>query len=594
MKAKKYTKYMAYLGVCLAFSGILPGCTDLSETVYDQVMSENYFQTRQDIIQAAFRPFEHFFWSIYRRHDAEELPGDQVFTPTRGTWWYDGGTWERFHRHQYDNINEGNWTSEWNNHYEGIAQCNYVLDDLAKLNPADYDMTVTEFDSFLAQLRCLRAWSYLRLINAYRNCILTTTSDQAVNERPENRAQVAPEVLFSFIESELKDFCMEKLPVKTGTAGNGLQQGQFTKAAAAGFLVRLYLNAEVFIGKPMYAECIQMCDRIINGEFGFYEISADWFAPFDWNNETCNEVIFGFPASFGTTHWHTNNEPRTIYGRGLPYGCQNYLGIEGDGGRNPKFALTPSYDNSVPRQVFKYKLGMVTRKFQKYPGDLRYRQYENTGNNTRNGMFFLEGKIPNSSVSGGYAKNPGNQYVLYLRDQVGRFEGNAESGIITDPQYSASTMGNGDFNSGLYAVKYPFYPYDGGYYCESDYTELRLAEVIYSKAECLLRLGRADEAGKLLNTVRKRNYESFGPNIAYAPEGSIVLDMDEMLDEWGREFLTESRRRTDLIRFGRFQEEWWDKPADADRHYELFPLSQSALEQNPYLRQNPGYPDIER
>ena len=74
----------------------------------------------------------------------------------------------------------------------------------------------------------------------------------------------------------------------------------------------------------------------------------------------------------------------------------------------------------------------------------------------------------------------------------------------------------------------------------------------------------------------------------------MALDLKEMLDEWGRESLAESRRRTDLIRFGRYQEAWWDKPQDADKHYELFPLSQTQLEQNEYLKQNPGYPDIAR
>ena len=33
---------------------------------------------------------------------------------------------------------------------------------------------------------------------------------------------------------------------------------------------------------------------------------------------------------------------------------------------------------------------------------------------------------------------------------------------------------------------------------------------------------------------------------------------------------------------------------DADTHYELFPFSQTQLEQNEYLKQNPGYPDIAR
>ena len=155
-------------------------------------------------------------------------------------------------------------------------------------------------------------------------------------------------------------------------------------------------------------------------------------------------------------------------------------------------------------------------------------------------------------------------------------------------------MTNGDFNSGLYCVKYPFYSYKGGYFMEPDCVQMRLAEVYYTQAECELRLENASEAGKLLNKVRERNYEKFGNNIKYQPEGGVVLDMDEMLDEWGREFIMESRRRTDLIRFGRFQDEWWDKPADKDNHYAIFPITQPALEQNPYLKQNPGYPDIAR
>ena len=587
-------RYIKLLGIASGIAASFSACTNLDETVYDQVMSANYYNTKQDIINAVFRPFEHMYCCIYIRHYSEEMPGDQMITPTRGTWWYDGGAWEQFHRHQYDDLSQSRWTGEWSNYYVGISQCNLVLDDLASLNPADFGLTDDEFDAFKAQLRCMRAYGYERLLNAYRNCILTTTSDPSVNELPENRKQVEPQVMFDFIESELRDFCMVALPDKKGTAGNGTQQGQFTKAAAAGLLVRLYLNAEVWIGKPMWQECIDLCERIRSGEFGYYAVGENWYEPFDWNNETSNEVVFAFPGSYGTVTWHMQNTYRTIYGRSMPYGCQYYLGIEGDGARNPEYALSPSYDNSNPRQLFDYKLGMVTQKFAKYPGDVRYAQYVNTSNNTRTGMFFLEGKIPNSSVSGGYAKNPDNQYVIYLRDQVGRFEGNAEAGYISNPAYKESIMGNGDFNSGLYCMKYPYYPYSGGYFNESDYAEIRLPEIIYSQAECLLRLGKTSEAATLLNSVRRRNYTDFNANIAYEPEGLVKLDLDEMLDEWGREFLNESRRRTDLIRFGRFQDAWWDKPQDADKHYELFPIPRTQLEQNPYLKQNPGYQDVDR
>lgn len=90
----KITKYIIGLGIMAGTVISLPSCTDLSETVYDQVMSQNYYNTKQDVINAVFRPFEHIYESIVRRHEHEELTGDQLITPTRGTWWYDGGKWE--------------------------------------------------------------------------------------------------------------------------------------------------------------------------------------------------------------------------------------------------------------------------------------------------------------------------------------------------------------------------------------------------------------------------------------------------------------------------------------------------------------------
>ncbi len=587
MKMRKYIVNIFRLST-VAAAVLASSCTDLSENVYDQVMSKNYYNTKNDIIQAVFRPFEHAYCSEYDFYEREELTADQFITPTRGTWWYDGGKWETLHRHAWTSIDEGwSWTGNWNSCYTGIGQCNLVLDDLSSLDPADFGLSAEEFDGFRGQLRTMRAYLYIRLLNDYRNCVLTRTSDAGVNNLPDNRKQVTPQVLFDFIESELKT-SVDVLPVKTGTNGPGNSQGSFTKGAAAALLVRLYLNAEKWIGTDHYQDVITWCQRIRKGEFGQYTLAENWWEPFDWNNETCNEVIFGYPASYGTTSWHMQNSPRTFYGRTLPYGSANYLDVEGNGERNPKYALSPSYDNSNPRQLFGYKLGTPVQKFRKYAGDKRLRQYRNTSVNTREGMFFLEGKIPNKS---GYAKDPDNKYELYLRDQVGQFLGTAEEGIISGTG-KESKLGNGDFNSGLYCVKYPFYSFTGGYYIESDMTIIRYSEIYYSEAEALLRTGQADEAGKLLNEVRKRNYETFDSSIAYEPEGSVKLNLDEMLDEWGREFIQEGRRRTDLIRFGRFQEEWWDKPQDTDSHFELYPISRQALQQNRYLKQNPGYEEI--
>jgi hypothetical protein len=63
-----------------------------------------------------------------------------------------------------------------------------------------------------------------------------------------------------------------------------------------------------------------------------------------------------------------------------------------------------------------------------------------------------------------------------------------------------------------------------------------------------------------------------------------------MLDEWGREFVVEGRRRIDMIRWGVFNTgTWWDKQPDADDHTKIYPIGQRILNLSPHLKQNPGY-----
>jgi hypothetical protein len=111
-----------------------------------------------------------------------------------------------------------------------------------------------------------------------------------------------------------------------------------------------------------------------------------------------------------------------------------------------------------------------------------------------------------------------------------------------------------------------------------DWVIYRYADVLLMKAEALLRTNRAGEALTIVNQVRARSNA--------APLGS--LDLNTMLDELGREFYWEGRRRTDLIRFGKFLEPWQEKSA-SDPSRLLFPIPNRSLAANPNLVQNPGY-----
>ena len=561
---------------------MLTGCTNLDETLYDQVGTQNYYNTKNDVVRAAFRPFEHAFWSIQSRHVLNELTADQLITPTRDGWWDDGGKWRRLHYHDWNVEDGGDAQTEWNGCFQGIMQCNYVIEDLEQLEASRFGFSEAEFDNLKAQCRVLRAWFYLRLLDGFRNVPLAVSFNDVTKN---TETQVTPQTLFDFIEADLKE-CIPMLTMKSALGANAQLQGQWTKASAAALLVRLYLNAEVYTGQARYNDCEQVAQDILNGVYGQYAVAERWDAAFDWNNDECDEVIFGFPAAPGYSYWHYQGD---TYWWTVPARARYYLNDSKckAGDHNTKYAASPSYAPNGER--YNYELGMTVEKFRKYEGDERLKLYKNLGNNRREGMFvygYLEYQDENGNTK--RVQAPELPYDLYIRDAVGKFQSLAPDRWLTA---TSSTLRDGDHNSGWHFAKYPFYTDDDAHQMESDYTEIRLPEIVYSLAECKLRSGKKAEAARLLNSVRRRNYPADQlATVLYAPEGKAELDMTEMLDEWGREFFAESRRRIDLIRFGKFNSgTWWDKTPDADDHTKIFPIMRPILNANPALVQNPGY-----
>lgn len=575
-------RYIRYT-VAAMLAVLATGCTDLSETLYDTIAEENYYNTKDDVIRAVFRPYEHAFWSVSRIYSFQEDSGDQLATVTREGDWLDSQVYHRLHYHTWT-IDDPAPYDCWFALFQGIMLCNAALDDLKKLDPAGYDCTQDEFDNFNANLRTMRAWMYINAFDIFRNIPLTT----GLSEEDNSIAQVEPQAIFDFLEQELKE-CIELIPKKEGTGGNQLQQGVWNQAGAAALLVRLYLNAGKWTGTPKYDECAAYAQKIIDGEYGTYSIAGRWDAPFDWNNETCDEVIFAFTSSFGRAHWHYSND---MYWYCIPARSPDYLGFKDWGMANPKFALQPSRD--VDGNLYNFELGMPVAKFQKYPDDCRLKLYRNLpGTSQREGMFLFGYLEYEENGTTKRVQNPGQSYDLYIRDQVGVFRGAAPDAVIADKE---SNMNHGDHNSGWHLVKYPFYRTDDPGAIASDYAVIRLAEIYYSLAECKFRSGDVPGAGKLLNQVRKRYYpEDKWAEYLYAPDGSAVLTAAELLDEWGREFIGEGRRRTDLVRWDKFSSgTWWDKQPDADNHTDILCLYRDNLSINPKLKQNPGYDDIAR
>ena len=133
----------------------------------------------------------------------------------------------------------------------------------------------------------------------------------------------------------------------------------------------------------------------------------------------------------------------------------------------------------------------------------------------------------------------------------------------------------------------------------------RFADILLTKAECIMRGAQAtmgDTPMSLFNEIRRC---SNAPLIGANPT------MDELCDERSREFLLEPWRRNDLIRFGKFEDDWgqknrykvWDneehtqfhwvdRPGVKDPRRRLMPIGRSVLNTNTNWSQTPGYAGI--
>lgn len=124
---------------------------------------------------------------------------------------------------------------------------------------------------------------------------------------------------------------------------------------------------------------------------------------------------------------------------------------------------------------------------------------------------------------------------------------------------------------------------------DMDIPLLRYAEAYLIRAEAQFRMGETTMALQDVNDLRAR---------ANAAPLSALTE-DDLIDEWSREFYMEGRRRSDLIRFGRFTGNayvWaWKggvpQGQAVDSHYRYYPIPQDDINNNPNLKdsQNPGY-----
>ncbi len=596
------TKYNWLAAACAVAIGgtTMVSCTDLDEKVFDRIDASIYYQDENSVkgavaavYSAATTSFLEYFWYL------NELSADQVAWRSwnGGAWGWDEG--EKFV------LSAQSWNTEsviirsaWETAWTTIGLCNTLVEDLSALDASDIGISEESKEMYISEVRTLRAWAYYNNFELWGGALpLNTSTGGDIPGSASTNFDEGCQIIYDFIATELD----ESYPALLKEDGSGSSRLRINQGMNRMLKMRLLLNSEVFIGEDHYSECATLAQEIIDGNYGTYSIADDYRDIFSNGNVSCPEVVFAFAQEEGQL---TNNNRNTPF---LPYNYDEIVGQTFSTSGWNCFCLVPSKDNSGnilttggtdnPQSfLFDYgdKLGAVLDRFN--DADIRKQNfYYDDATGEYNGIFLIGAMLNRSTGEAVVADADRDGQPLVYVDQVGTFLGNGRTlSTVMNPRW-------GETNSGIRLMKYPMLPESTGLsYLDIPEVEFRLAECVYTLAECRMRAGNANSAKELVNSVRSRYFldasviEEPGP-------GFTAFDEDWMLSEWGLEFLNEGRRRrTDLRRFNKFtQGQWWffgrdtetgyDLSAQRDSRYEWFPLPQSALTVNPGLVQNPNY-----
>ncbi|NQD71224.1 RagB/SusD family nutrient uptake outer membrane protein [Sphingobacterium shayense] len=540
----KTTNIFAVASSMVISATMITSCTNLDETLYSDLNKDNFYKNKLEVQQAALRPFTHMqAWLAptgqngYYYHG--EASADQIAWPQKGKHGYDGGDHFRLHYHTWnDNENrmKGNWELLWG----GVGYVNAAIRDIESLNVEGIDLTEEEKAEVLAQLKVLRAFHYIKIMDQWGNVPIATTVAETVNPETKPRAEV-----FAFAEQEIKDN-VDLLPLTDAET-----IGQVSRAAGYAMLAELYINAEKWSGTARWDDCIAACDKIISGDAGGIggtpTLAKDINELFSNLNSANSESLFQFQFS--------RKAGFTFDWGGFFMGYDNIKEVlnVGYGGWNA-FVVIPSAFDAYAANDLRKKDWFLFGPQYKYGTKTQVK-----GTEEWNGQPF--------------------EYVNSIRRE--------SEGDLT----SEGSMAEGEENSGARFNKYKSGTLSDENYQENDYIIYRLTEIYFNKAEAIMRKNNGvanAEAVELINESRKRAFAA--ADWAKAKYTSGTLTMDELLAERGREFIFEGKRRQDLIRFGKFTTgSWWDHKATNDPNLELFPIPQNQLAINPNLVQNPGY-----
>ncbi|MCQ4036042.1 RagB/SusD family nutrient uptake outer membrane protein [Kaistella montana] len=568
----------------VALSLLSVGCSDLSERVIDESMIAQTDNVISGVVAPAYGPLADAFTHT-KNFGLQLISTDQGILPPRGSGndWYDGGKYIELHQHT---TTTGNAVVKdtWNAFTLLLSRTITAIETLTPL--ADTD---NEAKKAVNEMKALRAY-YNMLMLDYWGIVFKKDSSG------ETSTILRGDEAVKYLESEF-------LSVVT-QLDNSNTPGRISQSVVHGFLAQLYLNAAVYrdpYGTPAFAaadmdKVIEYTGKVINS--GKFSLSPEYFSIFDNDNHTNKEIIFAIDQRPALTTSHNRLAYWSLSGSQYPLA----LFPKANGTDGP--AITPDFFNTWTQAYGNTDPAQADARFFKenlaIPAHLQNLQGISPANDS-NHYFLVNGAQyqPNrgilrgiqwglrNSSNGQPFQKEGDMFKVYpmteQRDGYTKYVNHVIEIDHEDPTHK-------DYADGFRVLKYQFSSSSdtGRNKGEADIVLLRLADIYLMRAEAFLRKGNNGNALADVNFVRASR--TARPKVTPPALSNITLDL--LYRERGFEFYWEYSRRTDMIRFGKYEDSWTSK-TNTDVYKRLFPIPQTAIDgasnQPGYLVQNKGY-----
>lgn len=549
-------------------AGTINSCTKLNETVLDEYSPTDLTdkQVAEGLLAPVYAKLEDIF--LHTNYLAlQEISTDEGILPYRGgTDWGDNGIYISLHQHETTST-DPNVRNTWNHLTVAISRALTAITGLK-------DNKDPSAPLFIAEARAMRAYYNLILLDMF-GVVFQKEDPNAISKVLRGEEAIA------YIQSELE--AVEPV-LETAAAG----PGRLTKPGVWGLLARLHLNAAVYrnrygafdFKKEDMDKVVGYCDKIISS--GSYQLAAEYFSLFDDDNHTNKELIFAVDQRADLAG-HNRMAYFTLSGDQWPLATNtNANGTDGpaitsDFYQTWEDAYAPVDPANADPRFFKQNMSIYTN-----PGDscVDAEQYEINRGILRGQQYGVR------KVGGVFQKCANGKYKIQKLVHDSR----SKPDLAVDfTQQVDFTVSGSNYNTGYRISKYEFSKttVNGRNFGEHDIVILRLADVYLMRAEAKLRRGDAATSALAdVNAIRAaRTARIVAPPLA-------TIDLDLLFRERGFELYWECVRRTDMIRFGKYEGSWTEK-TNADPKKRVFPIPQTAIDGASnipgYLSQNEGY-----